>query len=1137
MRKRFLALIPAAVLVAVFFLSGAGKTEIDITKYGAIPDDGVDDTTYIQAAFADAVGGGVPCKIVFPRGTYVLSDKITIANASNIDVIAYGAKITASVRICPWWFCLDNCTNVHFYGGDYAGPETTSTFYDRHISLEGINRTITGIATDETITVQTTIVSPADTSYDHGLEVGDTVTITGSNSTPSIDGTWTVSALDSKNPRGKFRITGVDVTVAGTTGTIVGLGQPAIQSCTTGNPDSPPVVTVDSTTGLVDSGRYYINHSGTAVAGTTYGGPLINLNGSGGGSGDRSPIDGIRCIDVLSATTFTFLDTSDCDIPTVTTAQTIASGRVQHGIDDTAGADANVDNRRMGDLEGSRLFWFTDGSLNGIHDVRVTGLDALLFNDTCGKWIVENFRVTGPMTEGWDTGLRPAAFNDHKQVILPSYAVQIEGGYDWTVRDGFVSHCAGAVSGGTGNPLKEGEQDQIEAYGTIENITCEWFFDNGIYETGRGINCRRCTLRNGIGGGVGIKVRGFNNSITYCTAEGCDSGFGLEGALSESTIDDNYGAGAAWAEISHCIARNCSTAGFWTDDNAGLWPRDLQITDNRAINCGSVVQVLATPNLPAIGAYGDRESAVVAQNRSPIKLYNVNRLDFSRNTVDDSESGGIAAYAQTDDGYLAIKLAENHFSARRMGFRSYITVSDCSNSSYNGTHFVTAVMGTPGVSAGTNDTGAGFYVKTTTLWAGSATANLGKWEHPRNDYAIYIGNAGGGSGNGQADVVGSTIRDNRVIGSKVGFRFMGVSDTDISGNQGYEINGASPTGDQRSALFSVVNLRRSTLRNNSVKPMGDRLLYVESGGIYTGITATDNVGEVTTTLASTTATPNLSGAVLWLDSDRNLDLTNGTKGDENLLYPFGTNHVNADTWITEDTAYSGTGVGEWLDMLTRMRARQETSTKKPAYKMTAAYSHGDDANLLNGYCVVRFDGGDYLKLKSAVSYAQRGTIYIVAKRTSDSPNTQALLTTTDEDTANTYLQVQENSNSAVLFRCRNGGSDTESLITTGSNKVPLNSWRIIRISSDGTNVTFAVSDGAGSMASAAASVSGVDGRWFGDIDGNLWRDSTVIGGLVNSNGETTQFVGDIACVLIYDGDVTANHAAIEAALFAKYGAL
>jgi len=1128
----------AAIVLGAFML-GAAKPEYDVTAFGATPNDGLSDTAAFQAAF-DAAKADGPAKVVIPRGTYLMTDKITLDGATDIDVIAYGAEITATVRISPWWFAFQNCTNIHWYGGYFSGPETTSTFHDRHISLEGVDRTITAIATDETISVLTDFGD--DTSYDHGLEVGDSVTITGSNSTPSVNGTWTVSALDEENPRGKFRITGVDVTVAGTTGTIEGLGEPAIQSCTTGNPASPPVVTVDSTSGLVDGMTIYINHTAVQTGiSSQRPGPLISLDGTGGGSGTRSAIDGLRTVDVLTGTTFTFTDTAATDIPTVTSAQTVAAGKVQHGIDDSPGVDAAADNRRMGDLEGSRLFWFTKGELNGLHNVRASGLDALIFIDTCNKWICENFRFTGPFTEGWDTGLRCAAYNDHKQVILPTYAVQIEGGFDWVVRDGFVEYASGAVAGGTGNPLKIGETDQIEAYGSIENILCEWFFDNGIYETGRGINVRRCTLRNGLGGGVGVKVRGWNNTITHCTAEGCDSGFGIEGALTESTLDDNFGAGAASAEISYCIARNCSTAGIWTDDNAGVWPRDLRITHNHIINCGSLATTMATPNLPAISQFGDRETVLNAQTRSPVKLYNVNRLDFTNNTIDDSETGGIAAVGETDDGYLAIKLAENHFSARRFGFRSYLTVSGCSNAAYNGTHFVVDVVGTPGITPGTNDTGAGFWLKTTTTYAGTS-ATVGSWAHPRNDYAIYVGNAGGGSGNGQTDVTGSTIKDNKVIGSKVGFRLVGVSDTEITGNQGYEINGASPTGDQRSALFSIVNLRRSIFDKNSVKPLGDRLLFVESGGTYSGITASNNIGEITTDLASATATPNLSGAVLWMDSDRNLDLTPGTRGDENVLYPTGINHINADTWVINDTAAAnGFPIAAWCDHLTRSRFKQGTTDKKPAYKMTATYSGGDDANLLNGYCVVRFDGGDMMKLQSATSYAQRGTIYIVAKRTSDASTTQTIFSTADEDTDDTYIQVQENASTGrVQFRLKNHGSDTETLVTSAAAAVPINTWKIIRITTNETNVTMAVSNGAGAMATSTGAASGgTDGRWFGDVsrDGLLWRDSTTIGAHIDTNVETNHFTGDIACILIYDGDVSANHAAIEAALFSKYGAL
>ena len=123
------------------------------------------------------------------------------------------------------------------------------------------------------------------------------------------------------------------------------------------------------------------------------------------------------------------------------------------------------------------------------------------------------------------------------------------------------------------------------------------------------------------------------------------------------------------------------------------------------------------------------------------------------------------------------------------------------------------------------------------------------------------------------------------------------------------------------------------------------------------------------------------------------------------------------------------------------------------------------------------------------------------------------------------------------MRCRNGGSDTETLVISATGALPINTWKLIRITSDGTNTTIAVSNGSGAMATSTGSASGVDGRWFGDIDGNLYRDSMIIGGEVRTSTEQTWFAGDVAAIQIYEGDVSAQFTAIENHYFTKYGAL
>lgn len=1104
-----------------------------VEDYGAVPDDGINDADDFQEAF-DAAKAAAPATVVIPPGVWTLTDKITLTSASDITVKAEGATIQATVRISPWWFCWDNCTNIKWYGGVITGPETTATMYDRYISLEGVNRTITAIGTDDYISTTTTF--GASTNYDHGLKVGDTVTITGSNSTPTVDGTRTVTAVDPKNPLGRFSV-GVDVTVAGTAGTIVGYGEPAIQSCTTGNPSSPPVVTVDSTAGLVSGETYYFHNTGTVV-GPTVPGPLIDLNRPTA-TGTRGALDGLRSITVLSGTTLTFTDTASTDIPTVTSAQTSAGGEVRHGIDASPGdGTGSTNTTRLGDYERSAVFWFLSGSGHRIEGVTSSGCESLLYNDTANKWVLKGCRHTGPFTEGFANGLRHGIFNDHKQVILPAYTIGIEGGYDFHVDDLYCAYAAGALVGGAGNPLKLSEEDQISGFARLSQIHCEYFFDNGVYVAGRNYTLTDSVFREGLSSGSAAKFRGFNHSVSNCKIENVHDGLGLEGTLNEGTLEDVWGNGGAWLSLHDNVIRNVSTSAIWTDDNNGLWPRDLRIVGNQISNAGGLSSTLTTANLPHLSIYGDRDTNGNASQRVPVKLYNVNRLEFRGNTIDDSESGGIETSKDTTDGFVAFKIAENHFTAHRLGFKSYLTVSGHSEAGYNGTHFVTELMGDPDATPGENDKTAGRWVKTATTATTASDGTGGVWTHPRNDYAVYIGNAGGGSGNGQSDVAGSIIKENTIIGGKMGFYLAGVTNCDITGNRGVELWADNTP----SALFNVSSLRRSTLRDNSVYPLGARLLSVDSGGTYSGITESNNTGLIYTSLASTTATPNLTNSVLRAISDRVVD-TADVKGDENVLMVTGTSQVHADTWVTTNS----TGIAAWCDDLTRIRFRQDTSTKRPLYMLNTT-AGGGAGNALNNYAIVRFDGSnDLLRMNGPVSLAQSGTIYVVAKCTNDASDV-TLFSSTDEDTATTYFLVKRRtSDDRIQIRLRNGGSDTESVYNAAASSWPIDTWRIFRIASDGTNVTFAISDGVGVqtgpgglsslMVTSTPSITGADGRWFGDVDGSLWRDSLVIGGHVLTDTETSFFPGDVAEILIYDGDVSANWATIEQALFAKWGDL
>lgn len=1103
------------LVVATLLLSGPAYAQtgpssaFDVTKFGAKPSDGVSDTDAIQDAF-DAAAASSPATVIFPRGTYTMTDKVTISDSEDITIEADGAIIQATVRICPWWFGWDECTNIQWRGGKFVGVAAASTIYDTFVAEESVDQTVTAISTAEVIT----------TDNDHGRVVGDTVTFSGTNSTPVLSGTYTVSALDSINPLRKFTITGVDVTGAGTAGTLTGYGALSITGVTTGE-----VVTVSSTANLTDGGTYYI--SGTSCT---------------------PPIDGLRSIDVLNATTFTLLDTAECDTEDVTVAQVGTAGEIRHGVDSTYGDDTVASNpTRLADEEISKVFRFTRGSGHVLQNITTEATEGLLFSDRSNKWLVENTHHTGPFPLGWAHGIRPNFNNNHKQVALTTHTIQCDGGYDCVVRDMWTTGAAGSYVQGAGNPEISVESDRIAAFAQLYNVNTFEFFDNAIY-LGSGRQCKVIggIARGGIGSGTAVKAKGYGHLIQGVLAEDISSGFAIEGTLARTTIDDPWGAGSAGITYVNCTARNCSDQAFWTDDNKDMWPRDVRIIDCNIINCGMVAQTLATDNLPAVNKYGDFTSLPSAINRVPVKLMNIDRLEFVGNTIDESEGGVIISSQTSSDGFVIFEVPEQLALTRRMGLRTFITVSGHSVSGYNGTHFVTALLGDPTnpPDDGNSDTKMSRFLKTDTTYTSAGTGGL--WTHPKNDYEVYVG-LNGGASNGAKPSTSLIIRNNTVIGAKNGFYLTDVTDAQIVGNRGVALDGGNP-----SALFKVANLRRSTISDNRMMPLGGRLVSVDSGGIYSGITASDNEGAIYTSEASTSFLP-LDNSVLYLESDRVVDVSNATSGDETVLLADqdiggNSNYDNryGDTYITAETSADAHTCAAWLDRLTHARCFNDTHTKRPTLEMGATYSSGSDADLLNSHSVMRFDGtDDLLYIPSEVSLASTGTIYVVAKRRSDVAGTQVLLSSSDEATQNTYFRLEENVGSNdVRLRIRNGGSDTETLVHSDTTAVNVDAWKIIRVASDGANISMAISNGAGAMTSQTVTVSGTDGRWFDDVGSGasaLPRDGFYIGAEKRDTGggstEMTHGAFDIAAILIFNGDVTANYSAIQTYLFAQYGAL
>ena len=120
-------------------LTGAvGKTVHDklqeivsVKDFGAVGDGVADDTSAIQAAI-DAVSRGV---LVFPQGTYNTSATINIASKnaqndatqSNLEILAYGAKIVSTVSGSTAALYINGCKRLIISGLEVSAASTTLT--------------------------------------------------------------------------------------------------------------------------------------------------------------------------------------------------------------------------------------------------------------------------------------------------------------------------------------------------------------------------------------------------------------------------------------------------------------------------------------------------------------------------------------------------------------------------------------------------------------------------------------------------------------------------------------------------------------------------------------------------------------------------------------------------------------------------------------------------------------------------------------------------------------------------------------------------------------------------------------------------------------------------------------------------
>lgn len=127
--------------------------------------------------------------------------------ATNCAMFRVGVKMVVRLTNCS---CYDNAAS-------HANGKTYSFFH-----METVSKTIDQITAAATPVIRTTAA--------HGLGVGSTVTLSSTNSTPPIDGTYVVATVSDST---HFTVTGAPSTVggAGTTGSLVGSGTVYAEGC------------------------------------------------------------------------------------------------------------------------------------------------------------------------------------------------------------------------------------------------------------------------------------------------------------------------------------------------------------------------------------------------------------------------------------------------------------------------------------------------------------------------------------------------------------------------------------------------------------------------------------------------------------------------------------------------------------------------------------------------------------------------------------------------------------------------------------------------------------------------------------------------------------------------------------------
>lgn len=114
-----------------FKTASGGSGAVNVLDYGARPDDGIDDTGAIQAAFTASGEGD---DVYLPPGNYIVSSRLTLSGKTNVSIIGFGATLvstdvdfTQALHGHPMLY-LDDCVRTSVIGlrFDMTGTLTTN---------------------------------------------------------------------------------------------------------------------------------------------------------------------------------------------------------------------------------------------------------------------------------------------------------------------------------------------------------------------------------------------------------------------------------------------------------------------------------------------------------------------------------------------------------------------------------------------------------------------------------------------------------------------------------------------------------------------------------------------------------------------------------------------------------------------------------------------------------------------------------------------------------------------------------------------------------------------------------------------------------------------------------------------------